>query len=118
MEDLKDIKLEDVGYERDSSDYGCISNCSSSKKGKKEISYPSAYFNNKQFPKILDYNVGDEILLIAKAKITSKSINERDGKVTGNVDIEIMEAGCKLVKANDKKTSKDVKDNIVKKLKT
>lgn len=118
MEDIKDIQLEDVGVEeRVYDNMPCCSEPITKSKKKKRIFYPSAYFNNKEFPSIINYDVGDEILLVSKAKIKSKSINERDGNISWSVDVELIECGTKLIKANEKKDTKEIKKEIISKLK-
>jgi len=65
---------------------------------KREISYPSMWLNNKQVPELSGSEVGDDLLLVIRAKITSHSqrdhINmskERRNRET--FDLEITKIG-------------------------
>lgn len=46
----------------------------------KKKHYPTLYLDNGQLPGLKDYDVGDEVMVVFHAKLTSKSKNEQAGK--------------------------------------
>jgi len=66
---------------------------------KERIEYPLLYLNIKQAPALSGYEVGDEVTLVAKGKITSHQKNEHRGNdARETFDLELREIGCKKYK--------------------
>ena len=88
---VKETIMKDAGVKY-SDMYSTIDHCPSKKE---EIVYPNLYLNNENAPDLNGYEVGDDIILIIKGKVSSHSLNESDKlKKRESYDIKIEEIGC------------------------
>jgi hypothetical protein len=71
---------------------------------KDDVSYPHLYIDSDQMPDLKGVEVGDEIVLTVKAKVTGVRSEEHDGKSCTYYDIDLMEGmmeGAKQSKDNE-----------------
>lgn len=52
---------------------------------------PSLYLSEKELPDMAKMDVGNEVKFLVEAKLTSKSIQEMDGKKSMNCSFEISQ---------------------------
>ena len=86
---LENIKLQDAGEKMKSTTECCLSTSSD-----KKIMYPTLYLNVEQVPSLSGYDTDDEIVLVARGKIMSHSINNNVDSRRESFDIELKEIGC------------------------
>ncbi len=89
-EALKQVKLVDAGVKNK---YGYDSVVKSPSDYKDKISYPCLYLSSMEAPMLTGCDVGCEVTMIVKAKITSHSLNENQDKKSENFNLEIHEIG-------------------------
>lgn len=93
---LDKIKLVDAGVKNK---YGSLMN-SPVKSPEDKIYYPSLHLDIKEAPMLSGCDVGCEITLLVKAKITSHSISENPDKKHEDFCLEVREIG--VVSTNKK----------------
>lgn len=65
-----------------------------SKSSEDRVYYPSLYLSTKEAPILSGSEVGDEVCLLIKAKVTSHSLNERtDSEKNENFNLDIHKIG-------------------------
>ena len=100
------IELKETGYQPEKSEMCCAPG--KSKDGEKpERQYPTVYVDSKEMPGIDDLNVGDEVLMVAKVRLSSKSDYEgqkKDGKTetTCSGTLKVLSAGFGPLKKGKK----------------
>lgn len=88
---LDKVKLVDAGVKNK---YGNESCAIPVKSSTDKIYYPSLYLDSKEAPMLIGTDVGSEITLLVKAKVTSHSLNERtDSDKNESFNLEIHEIG-------------------------
>lgn len=85
---LSKVKLVDAGTKRETSMCGPVEDSSEPR-----IFYPSLYLNTKEAPMLAGSEVGEDITLLIKAKITSHSVNENSKKKNEDFNLEIKKIG-------------------------
>ena len=89
---LSNFKLTNVGRKME-----IHSGCPVESSSKERISYPELYLNAEQLPDLAKKEVGDEIIMVVRGKVSSHSLNENmvgDGqKKRERFEIEISEIG-------------------------
>lgn len=89
---IKGLTLKDAGYKPPKSKKGLDSPCcTSSANG---IIYPSLYFNSNQVPDLKGYEVGDEVTMVIRGKVTSHSLNESSENKRETFDLEVHQVAC------------------------
>ena len=88
---LDKVKLVDAGVKNK---YGNEPCAVQSKSSTDKTYYPSLYLDSKEAPMLIGTDVGSEITLLVKAKVTSHSLNERtNSDKNENFNLEIHEIG-------------------------
>lgn len=73
--ELNKVKLVDAGVKNK---YNTLSDCAvPCKTSEDKIYYPSMYLSSKEAPMLIGTDVGSEITMLVKAKVTSHSLRER-----------------------------------------
>jgi hypothetical protein len=86
--DIEKVKLTDVG---ETSDY-CQDVCCRPIKNQ-EKRYPDLYLDSEQLPDLSDFEAGQEITLVIKATVTSKTIRQDEEKEEEDFRIELNKIG-------------------------
>lgn len=90
ISDLIDkVKLQDAGEKMKNHGMPCAVEESSS-----NVSYPSLYLTANQAPDLKNYEVGDEIVLVLKGKLTSHDLNENGENVRESFSVKIEKLAC------------------------
>ena len=87
---LDKIKLVDAGVKNK---YDNIECCSKPSSTEDRVHYPNLYLDSKEAPMLTGSDVGDEITLLVKTKVTSHSINENPSRKNESFSLEIREIG-------------------------
>ena len=79
--------MNDLGYTYPKNDCQPITAGS----GKKEKHYPTVYIDHKVPKDLMNADIGDELMITAKVKVTSKSINDNSSGSKEEVRIDLLE---------------------------
>ena len=91
ISDLIDkVKLHDAGEKI--RNFPCESIKSSSDSD--NISYPSLYLTGNQAPDLKNYEVGDEVVLVLRGKLTSHDLSENGENIRESFNIKIEKLAC------------------------
>lgn len=74
---LDKVKLVDAGVKNKNTLSDCAVPCKTSED---KVYYPSLYLSSKEAPMLIGMDVGAEITMLIKAKVTSHSLNERNNE--------------------------------------
>ena len=85
---LEKVKVFNVGEKNNYDSPCCV------EKSESTVYYPSLYLSSEQAPFLTNYEVGDEILLVVKAELTSHSLDENKDKSKESFVIKVKEIGC------------------------
>lgn len=85
---LEKVKLVDAGEKMSSSMEACSPVKSSM------MDYPRLYLTSVQAPDLKKYDVGDEIVLVVKGKITSHDLNESSENHRESFSVQINKIAC------------------------
>lgn len=87
---IEKVKLVDAGVKQSNTDMPCaVSNAP-----KDRVYYPSIYLSSKEAPMLIGTDVGSEVTMLIKGKVTSHSLRERDGQDKHeDFNLEIREIG-------------------------
>lgn len=95
---LEKVKLVDAGVKNKYGEECCAKPTTLSED---RIYYPSLYLDSKEAPMLIGSEVEDEVTLLIKAKITSHSLREREGKKDEDFSLEIRQIGVVSTKTKE-----------------
>ena len=94
------VKLVDVGVKNK---HNTLSHCDvPCKDTEDKINYPTMYLSSKEAPMLIGMDVGAEVTMLIKAKVTSHSLNERNNEEKReDFNLEINKIGVVETKNNE-----------------
>lgn len=84
------VKLVDAGVKNK---YGSTMDCAKPVSSENRVYYPSLYLDIKEAPMLAGTDVGEEVTILVKAKITSHSLSESPDRKNENFCLEIRKIG-------------------------